>query len=141
MTMFWAAFQENWLILNSFPKPLIAAINGNALLVGAFVVGLRHYRIMARHAKDQPAKPFRIGLNETKLGIVASVGDGWLPLRYAVLARPSACCSLGDPTAEEALAIGLVDAVVDEADVLARPRRRPSGSWPSLTTLVGCLAI
>jgi len=124
MTTFWSAFQENWLILNSYPKPLIAAINGNAPAGGCILSLACDYRIMAAHPKDQPTKPFRIGLNETKLGIVA---PPWVMagFRYVVGTRKAErMLQLGEtPTAEEALAIGLVDKVVQEADVLAEAEK------------------
>lgn len=120
MGKFWTAFQEMWLILNSFPKPLIAAVNGNAPAGGCIIAIACDYRVMARNPAGAPDKLFRIGLNETKLGIVA---PPWVMAGYSyVLGHRKAerMLQLGEtPTAEEALAIGLIDAVVEEDQVLA----------------------
>lgn len=120
MTRFWSAFQENWLILNSFPKPLIAAINGNSPAGGCIISLACDYRVMARCPKNQPDKLFRIGLNETKLGVVA---PPWVMAGYSYVLgsrKAERMLQLGEtPTAAEALAIGLVDLVVEEDEVLA----------------------
>lgn len=112
---FWQAFQEAWLILNSFPKPIIAAINGNSPAGGCILSLGADYRLMARHPAGKPDRLYRIGLNETKLGITA---PAWVIPAYAyVLGSRNAerMLQLGEtPTADEALKIGLVDAVVEE---------------------------
>jgi 3,2-trans-enoyl-CoA isomerase len=118
---FWMSFQEIWLILNSYPKPVIAAVNGNSPAGGCILSICCDYRVMARASLKDPAnpKPYRIGLNETKLGIIA---PPWVmkTLAYTIGERKAEkMLQLGEtPTADEALALGLVDRVVDEADVL-----------------------
>lgn len=117
---FWFAFQEIWLIMNTFPKPIIASINGNSPAGGCVLSLCCDYRIMARASLKDPAnpKPYRIGLNETKLGIVA---PPWVmrSLAYVVGDRKAErMLQLGEtPTADEALAIGLVDKVVEETEI------------------------
>lgn len=116
---FWTAFQEAWLILNTFPKPVIAAINGNSPAGGCVLALCCDYRVMARCPEGKPDKAYRIGLNETKLGIVA---PPWVmkSMKYVIGNRKAErMLQLGEtPTAEQALAIGLVDAVVEENQVL-----------------------
>ncbi|CUE60322.1 3,2-trans-enoyl-CoA isomerase, putative [Bodo saltans] len=120
MAKFWTAFQEMWLILNSFPKPLIAAINGNSPAGGCIISLACDFRVMARSPKAAPEKLFRIGLNETKLGLVA---PPWVMAGYSYVLghrRAERMLQLGEtPTADEALMIGLVDSVVEEDQVYA----------------------
>nr|CCC92548.1 unnamed protein product [Trypanosoma congolense IL3000]CCC92562.1 unnamed protein product [Trypanosoma congolense IL3000] len=111
---FWKSFQETWLILNSFPKPIIAAISGNSPAGGCVLALGCDSRIMVRHPADKPDRPYRIGLNETKLGITA---PPWVIPAYAYVLgsrRAERMLQLGEtPTADEALRMGLVDIVVD----------------------------
>ncbi|PWU96810.1 putative 3,2-trans-enoyl-CoA isomerase, mitochondrial precursor [Trypanosoma cruzi] len=112
---FWQAFQETWLILNSFPKPIIAAINGNSPAAGCILSLGSEFRVMARHPSGKPDRLYRIGMNETKLGITA---PAWVIPAYAYVVgsrNAERMLQLGEtPTADEALRIGLVDAVVEE---------------------------
>lgn len=118
---FWYSFQEIWMILNTFPKPVIAGINGNSPAGGCVLALACDYRVMARASMKDPANPkaYRIGLNETKLGIVA---PPWVmrSLSYAIGERKAErMLQLGEtPTAEEALTIGLVDRVVEENEIV-----------------------
>ena len=121
---FWGSFQENWMILQSFPKPVIAAISGNSPAGGCVMALGCDFRIMARSPKAHPEKAYRIGLNETKLGIVA---PPWVMASFAYVVgqrKAERMLQLGEtPTAEEALTIGLVDAVVDEDQVMAAAQK------------------
>ena len=116
---FWTQFQEMWLILNSYPKPIIAAVNGNSPAGGCIMAMCCDYRIMARAPAGKPDKPYRIGLNETKLGIIA---PPWVmnQLTYVIGSRKAEkMLQLGEtPTADEALTLGLVDKVVEEEVVM-----------------------
>jgi 3,2-trans-enoyl-CoA isomerase len=118
---FWMSFQEIWLIINSFPKPVIAGINGNSPAGGCVIALCCDYRVMARASLKDPANPkaYRIGLNETKLGIIA---PPWVmkSLAYVVGERKAEkMLQLGEtPTADEALAMGLIDRVVEEGELL-----------------------
>lgn len=116
---FWQSLQEMWLIMNSFPKPIIGAVTGNSPAGGCIMALGCDYRVMARGpANDTEGKRlYRIGLNETKLGITA---PAWtMPAYSYVLGSRVAerMLQLGEtPTADEALKIGLVDEVTpDEA--------------------------
>ncbi|AAZ11081.1 3,2-trans-enoyl-CoA isomerase, mitochondrial precursor, putative [Trypanosoma brucei brucei TREU927] len=111
---FWKSFQETWLILNSFPKPIIGAISGNSPAGGCVLALGCDSRVMVRHPADKPDRPYRIGLNETKLGITT---PPWVIPAYAYVLgsrRAERMLQLGEtPTADEALRMGLVDLVVD----------------------------
>lgn len=123
-TAFWHAFQETWIILNSFPKPIIAAITGNCPSAGCTLAMGCDYRIMARGPKAPqtadgasqlpPNRLYRIGLNECKLGLVS---PAWAMPAYAYILgsrRAERMLQLGEtPTADDALTLGLVDAVVE----------------------------
>eukprot|EP00758_Cryptobia_borreli_P011372 Tbor_TRINITY_DN5649_c0_g3::TRINITY_DN5649_c0_g3_i1::g.8363::m.8363/K13238/DCI; 3,2-trans-enoyl-CoA isomerase, mitochondrial len=117
---FWSSFQMLFISLNTFPKPVVAAINGNAPAGGCILALACDYRIMADEDPNHK-RPYRIGLNETKLGLVA---PPWAmdSLTYVVGRRISErMLQLGEtPTAKQAMAIGLVDEVVPEAEVLTK---------------------
>eukprot|EP00388_Colpodella_angusta_P027065 GDKK01008103.1.p1 GENE.GDKK01008103.1~~GDKK01008103.1.p1 ORF type:complete len:321 (-),score=53.96 GDKK01008103.1:77-1039(-) len=119
--MFWSAFQHYFITLHTFPKPLICAINGNSPAGGCITALGCDYRIMAKHPKDKPDRLYRIGLNETKLGLVA---PSWAmaSLGYVVgKRRAEKMLQLGEtPTGEEALSIGLIDELVSEEEVIPR---------------------
>ncbi|XP_044183979.1 enoyl-CoA delta isomerase 1, mitochondrial-like [Acropora millepora] len=112
LASFWQEFQGMWLRLYGSRLITMAAINGHAL-AGGCVLGLAcDYRIMA----DGP----RIGLVETEAGVpppfwvfhnlAAVVGNG---------VAEKALLSSKRYTAQEALAVGLVDKVVPKDEVLA----------------------
>lgn len=128
---FWTAFQETWIILNSFPHPILAAITGNSPSAGCTLAMGCDYRIMARGPRSAtpasssagagtstppppPNRQYRIGLNECKLGLVA---PAWVMPAYGYLLgsrRAERMLQLGEtPTAEEALQLGLIDQVVE----------------------------
>jgi enoyl-CoA hydratase/carnithine racemase len=74
---------------------------------------------MAR--SDDPAKPFRIGLNETQVGLVAPAGIQQLMGRAVGKHRAGVLLATGELVdADRALAIGLVDEVVPADQVVAR---------------------
>jgi 3,2-trans-enoyl-CoA isomerase len=116
---FWTNFQEAWMILNTFPKPVVAAITGNSPAGGCVLACCADYRVMAKAPAANPERPYRIGLNETKLGIVA---PPWVMSSYSYILgtrKAERMLQLGEtPTAVEAQALGLVDAVVEEADCI-----------------------
>ncbi|KAF4092536.1 hypothetical protein AMELA_G00022070 [Ameiurus melas] len=111
---FWRAVQDMWLKLYGYSKITIAAINGSSPAGGCLVSMASDYRIMA----DNPR--YRIGLNETQLGIVApfwfkdtmvnTVGHRTteLSLQFGLMYSPS-----------DALKIGLVDQLVPEENILS----------------------
>jgi 3,2-trans-enoyl-CoA isomerase len=118
---FWSSLQEMFLLMHTFPRPLIAAINGNSPAGGCIMSLCCDYRIMAKGPAARPDRAYRIGLNETKLGLVA---PPWLMANYSYVLgserKAERLLMLGEtPTAEEAKAMGLVDEVVEEGAVMA----------------------
>jgi 3,2-trans-enoyl-CoA isomerase len=118
---FWSSFQHFFVILNAFPKPLICAINGNSPAGGCIMAIGCDYRIMVDTDSSPEKRPFRIGLNETKLGIPA---PRWVMKRYAeVVGHRNAerMLQLGEtPTAVDALKLGLVDEICSADEIKAK---------------------
>jgi 3-hydroxyacyl-CoA dehydrogenase len=88
------------------PKPLVAAIHGNALGGGSEVAMACHYRVATRDAK--------IGQPEVLLGIIPGAGGTQRLPRLAGPELALAMCTDGKPiSASRALTAGLIDLVVD----------------------------
>lgn len=108
-----------WLILNAFPKPVVAAITGNSPGAGCIMSLACDYRVMIRGPPNdtEGKRAYHIGLNETKLGIMV---PSWAVAAYAYLIGNQAAellLQLGEsPTADEAFKIGLVDEVTTDAE-------------------------
>lgn len=89
-------------------KPVIAAIHGTAFGGGLEVALGCHYRVAARSAK--------LGLPEVKLGLLPGAGGTQRLPRVVGVDAALPMIVHGDPIpAEKALAIGLVDEIVDPA--------------------------
>ena len=107
-------------MLDDAPKPVIAAIHGTAL-GGGFELALAcHYRVVAQSAK--------VGLPEVHLGLLPGAGGTQrLPRIVGAEAALEIITSGRQIKAAEALSLGLVDAVVDDAalrdEALAFARR------------------
>ncbi len=105
------------------PLPVVAAINGNAIAGGCVLALMCDERIMLAHAPR--GRPPKIGLNEAQLGLGLPAIVLEL-VRHRVPATSHVRVMLEGRLAEpaEALALGLVDAVVDhdrfEAHALTR---------------------
>ncbi|KAM7352448.1 enoyl-CoA delta isomerase 1, mitochondrial [Cochliomyia hominivorax] len=102
LKQFWTALQDTWLALYGSSVPTAAAINGHSPAGGCLLATSCEYRVMLPN--------FTIGLNETKLGIVApkwfmSTFCNVLPRRIAEVALTQGKMF----TSEEALKVGLVD--------------------------------
>ncbi|XP_061802736.2 enoyl-CoA delta isomerase 1, mitochondrial-like, partial [Nerophis lumbriciformis] len=120
---FWKAVQEMWLKLYNSNMVTIAAINGSSPAGGCLMSITCDYRIMV----DNPR--YRIGLNETQLGIVApfwfkdtmsnTVGHRTteMALALGLLYNPA-----------EALKVGLVDQIVPE-DKLMTTTEQTMAKW------------
>jgi len=116
---FWTQLQDTWLKLYKCPLVTVAAINGTSPAGGCLLSISCDHRVMVDHPK------FQIGLNETKLGLVA---PPWF-------ARPFVDC-VGPREAERALylghlysvqdaqAKGLIDDVVKHDEVLDKAVER-----------------
>ena len=101
------------------PIPVVAAITGHSPAGGAVLSIFCDYRIMARSA--DPAKPYRIGLNEVQVGLsvpaVIQFGLQRLVGRYRAERLMVAGTMLD---AEAAQRIGFVDEVAAAEDVVPR---------------------
>lgn len=112
----WAAFFTAARTLASSPVPVVAAMAGHAPAGGCVLALCCDYRIMADG-------PFRIGLNETQVGLVAPEGIQALLTRAVGAHRAERLLVAGAmPEARDALRIGLVDELTDLEDVVTRAR-------------------
>jgi enoyl-CoA hydratase len=106
------AGQETLRIIETSPKPVIAAINGFALGGGLEFALACHIRIASENAK--------MGLPEVKLGIIPGYGGTFRLPRVVGRGRALEIMLTGDMIdAPEAYRIGLVNRVVPQADLLA----------------------
>ena len=88
------------------PKPVVAAIHGTALGGGLELAMSAHYRVCAPSA--------RMGQPEVKVGLIPGAGGTQLLPRLAGVAKAVEMCAFGEPiSAQEAVALGLVDRVVE----------------------------
>jgi 3-hydroxyacyl-CoA dehydrogenase len=98
-------------LLETLPKPAVAAVHGTALGGGLELALACHYRVADKGAK--------VGLPEVKLGLLPGAGG---TIRLPRLTGPETAVKMivsGNPVgAAQALAAGVVDAVVD-ADLTA----------------------
>ncbi|WP_085940134.1 3-hydroxyacyl-CoA dehydrogenase NAD-binding domain-containing protein [Azospirillum sp. B4] len=101
--------------LETAPKPIVAAIHGTAL-GGGFEVALGcHFRVMVPTAK--------VGLPEITLGLFAGAGGTQRLPRLIGPERALDYVLSGKPvSAAEAVAAGIVDAVIDDAPLAAGMR-------------------
>lgn len=117
----WQQFFDAARALAGAPVPVVAAIAGHAPAGGCVLALCCDYRVMARSA--DPDKPFRIGLNETRVGLVAPEGIQHLLRRVIGSHRAERLLVSGDLVdGERALAIGLVDELVAPERVVMRAR-------------------
>lgn len=120
------ALNDDFLALYSFPKPVIAAVNGAAIAGGLFFVLGADWRVAAPKAQ--------LGLAEVRVGADFPVG----PLEIARDALdPNTLRRLmltGQPVrAEAALAQGFVDAVSDDPQTSALAKAREMAAIPPMT--------
>lgn len=107
----WDSFFAAARALAGAPVPVVAALAGHAPAGGCVLALCCDYRIMGRAPED--ASPFRIGLNETQVGLVAPEGIQHLLARVVGRHRAERLLVAGELVdAQQALAIGLVDEVV-----------------------------
>lgn len=112
----WQAFFDTALALANAPVPVVAALSGHAPAGGCVWALCCDYRVMA-------SGPFRIGLNETQVGLVAPEGIQRLMRRIVGPHRAERLLVAGEMVeAEQALAYGLVDELVDVDSVATRAR-------------------
>ena len=100
--------------LRSLPQPVIAAVNGPANGAGFGMALAAEIRIAARSARFNAAF-LKVGMSGCDIGV------SWLLPRHVGLSRAFELLLTGRMIdAEEADRIGLVSAVVDDADLLPR---------------------
>ena len=98
-------------LIESSPKPVVAAIHGTALGGGLEVTLACHYRVGVKEA--------RFGLPEVKLGILPGAGGTQRLPRVVGVEKGLQMMVSGDPIrADEALKSGLIDEIV-EGDLTA----------------------
>lgn len=112
----WKAFFNAARALAACPVPVVAAMAGHAPAGGCVLALCCDYRILAEG-------PYRIGLNETQVGLVAPEGIQALMARVVGPHRAERLLVAGAmPDAAEALRIGLVDELTGIDDVATRAR-------------------
>jgi enoyl-CoA hydratase len=111
---FLPAFHRFFEVLFSFPKPLVAAINGHAIAGGCVVACTADRRIMGRETG-------RVGIPELRVGVPFPAAPVEI-IRFAVPARHFPDLIYGGALVEtgEAVERGLVDEVVEPGRVLER---------------------
>ncbi len=103
------------IVLRERVKPVIAAVNGTAVAGGC--------EIMLACDMAVVAEGISIGVPEVKRSLVAAAGALWRLPRAVGPARAAEMALTGDPvTADEALAAGLVNAVVPAEEVMNAAR-------------------
>ena len=116
LTSAWQTFFAAARALAACPVPVAVAINGHAPAGGCVLALCCDYRVMA-------AGEYRIGLNETQVGLVAPEGVQRLLRRAVGSNRADRLLVMGELVeAERALQIGLVDELADIDDVATRAR-------------------
>jgi enoyl-CoA hydratase/carnithine racemase len=114
MLAFWQGFSDLWRLIATAPMPVVAALTGHSPAGGTVLSLFCDYRIMARGE-------FRVGLNETQVGLVAP------PVIHHALARLVGAHAaerhvvrgaLLDP--DQARALGLVDELAEVDQVVPR---------------------
>lgn len=116
LTDAWTRFFRAAQALAESPVPVVAAMAGHAPAGGCVLALCCDYRIMAEG-------PFRIGLNETQVGLVAPDGIQALMARAVGPHRAERLLVAGAMVeSDEALRIGLVDelAAIDAVETRAR---------------------
>jgi 2-(1,2-epoxy-1,2-dihydrophenyl)acetyl-CoA isomerase len=96
----------------SMPKPVIAAVNGSAAGAGAGIAFGCDFRIAGAGAS--------LLLAFSRVGLGADSGVSWTLQRLAGMAAAAELLMLAEPvTAERALALGLVNSVVADEELMA----------------------
>lgn len=107
----WTAFFDAARALAACPVPVVAAINGHAPAGGCVLALCCDYRVMAD--SPDPARPLRIGLNETQVGLAVPEGVQHLLRRVVGANRAERLLVAGEMVdAASAQRIGLVDEIV-----------------------------
>lgn len=125
------AFYRDWLAIRELPVPTIAAVNGPAIGAGLCLALSCDVRFAAARASF--SAPF------TRLGMHAGMAATWLLPEAVGVPRAKELLFTGRRVdAAEALRIGLVQAVVEDEDLLAYAREaagQVAGAAPLATRL------
>lgn len=101
-------------IVQNFSKPIVAAINGTCLGGGLELVLATHYRLATKEEHT------RLGLPETRLGIVPGLGGTQrLPLKVGLKTALDMILTAEPVTARRAFEIGLVEQLCASDDLIA----------------------
>jgi enoyl-CoA hydratase/carnithine racemase len=112
----WDAFFDAARTLAEAPMPVAAALAGHAPAGGCVLALCCDYRVMA-------SGPFSLGLNETQVGLVAPDGIQHLMRRVVGAHKAERLLVAGELVlAEDALAMGLVDELVEIDHVATRAK-------------------
>lgn len=115
---FWSELQNFWIKLYGSSKVTVAAINGHSPAGGCLMATCCDYRVMA-------AGPYKIGLNETKLGIVAPFWFKDTLINTVGHRETEKALQLGTLySGEHALKVGLIDELVAPADVITKAKEQ-----------------
>lgn len=115
----WEAFFDAARAIAESPVPIVAALAGHAPAGGCVLALCCDYRVMS--AGPDVERPFRIGLNETQVGLAAPEGIQRLLRRVVGAHRAERMLVAGEMVeAERALRYGLVDELVDVDSVDTR---------------------
>jgi enoyl-CoA hydratase/carnithine racemase len=113
----WDDFFDACIALATSPVPVVAAIGGHAPAGGCVLALCCDYRVMAR--SPDPAKPFRIGLNEVQVGLAVPEGIQILLRRLVGMRRAERLLVSGAMVpARRAFAIGMVDELAQMPNVV-----------------------
>lgn len=107
--------QDIFQLIEQFPKPVIAAVNGFALGGGCELAMACHLRVASKNA--------RFGQPEVNLGIIPGYGGTQRLIQYIGKGKAMELLLTGDMLdAQEALRLGLVNQVVSSEDLIDRAR-------------------
>ena len=120
----WSQFFHAARALARSPVPVVAAIAGHNPAGGCVLALCCDYRVMARG-------PFRIGLNETQVGLTVPDAIQYLMRRVVGAHRAERLIVAGAMVeSEQAHALGMVDALTDAGEVVdAAPRTGSTNCW------------
>ena len=108
----WSRFFSAARAIASSPIPVVAAIAGHNPAGGCVLALCCDYRVMARG-------PFRIGLNETQVGLAVPEAIQYLLRRVVGPHKAERLVVAGAmPDAQQALELGMVDALTDAGEVV-----------------------
>jgi enoyl-CoA hydratase len=117
MERFMLRFSAAVLALYTFPKPLVAVMQGHALAGGCVLSLCADWRVLRRGAIT--------GLNEVKVGVPLPFGVALIVREFVPKHKLTAVALLGrNTTDEDAIAAGLADELADADGIEALARER-----------------